>query len=299
MTVSVLIATYNSSKYIIDTLNSVFRQTYPLVELIISDDCSTDNTLSICQEWIAAHSDRFSNVACVKTEHNLGIAGNYNNALAQASGEWVKCLDSDDLLLPNCIETFVEATKRQPEMKVWYSGWEIIRDDGTLLFREPNTFPIATARKQLRSYLVHIQDLHTNTMFIRTDTLRSVGGFDMRYPMTQDIPLTYCLMVHGITLGILPEEYTMQFRFVPDSVSRSSHPVMNDNIAACRYYYSKYFLRYGMILRWYNAAVTYFLHEHHNKGRLAVLLGYMLRLTDIMNWYFKIKHHLKARRHHQ
>lgn len=51
--VSVCIITYNSSKYIEETLESVRRQTYPAIELIISDDASSDDTVYICEQWIA------------------------------------------------------------------------------------------------------------------------------------------------------------------------------------------------------------------------------------------------------
>ena len=52
MLVSISVITYNSSKYILDTLDSVKAQTYPNLELVISDDCSTDNTIDLCKDWV-------------------------------------------------------------------------------------------------------------------------------------------------------------------------------------------------------------------------------------------------------
>lgn len=57
--VSVAVVTYNSSKTVLETLDSIYNQTYPNLELIVSDDCSPDNTVEICREWIAGHSRRF------------------------------------------------------------------------------------------------------------------------------------------------------------------------------------------------------------------------------------------------
>ncbi len=298
MLVSVLIPTYNSAKYITATLDSVFYQTYPHIELIISDDCSSDNTFELCSTWIEEHKSRFSRTILVKTTSNAGIAGNYNNALAHIEGgEWIKCLDSDDLLKPKCIETFVKASQQRSNIDVWYSGWEQISEEGIVFRRDRNDFPIASAKKQLRSYLLYIQDIHTNTLFIRTTTLRDVGGFDMKYPMTQDIPLIYKLLVHNHTFGILPDEYTMQFRHVASSVSRSSHPIMNQNIATCRYDYSKYFLRYGLIFHWYNAFVTNFINKHHTNGPLAVAIGYCLRVIDLVHWYNNKIYYILKQKH--
>ncbi len=50
--VSIVVITYNSAKFILETLESSKAQTYKNIELIISDDCSTDNTVEICQQWI-------------------------------------------------------------------------------------------------------------------------------------------------------------------------------------------------------------------------------------------------------
>ncbi len=51
--VSIIVCTYNSSKYVLETLESAKEQTYQNVELIVSDDCSTDNTVELCRKWIA------------------------------------------------------------------------------------------------------------------------------------------------------------------------------------------------------------------------------------------------------
>ena len=61
MLVSVIVITYNSSRYVLHTLESVHRQSFNDIELIVSDDCSTDNTFDLCREWLANYSDRFIN----------------------------------------------------------------------------------------------------------------------------------------------------------------------------------------------------------------------------------------------
>ena len=59
--VSILVVTYNSSEYIIETLNSCYSQEYKNIELIISDDKSSDNTVEICEEWLTLNASRFYN----------------------------------------------------------------------------------------------------------------------------------------------------------------------------------------------------------------------------------------------
>ena len=115
--VSVNVLMYNSSKYILETLESIKAQTYQNIELIMSDDKSTDNTVQICEKWIAKNKDRFASYQILVPDHNTGQSGNYNRAFRAATGEWIKEIDGDDLLLPNCLTDLVEYVNANPEAK--------------------------------------------------------------------------------------------------------------------------------------------------------------------------------------
>ena len=95
--ITVGVIAYNSSEYILELLESIKAQSYQNVELIVSDDKSTDNTVAICEEWISKNKDRFVRAEVIVPEHNTGTAGNYNRALFAAKGEWMKFIDGDDL----------------------------------------------------------------------------------------------------------------------------------------------------------------------------------------------------------
>ncbi len=105
--VSVRILTYNSSKYIIETLDSIYRQTYHNIELVISDDCSTDDTLSLCEKWIEEKGKRFTKVLLLTTPINTGVCANSKRSLEATTGEWIKGVGGDDCLYPNAIEEYV------------------------------------------------------------------------------------------------------------------------------------------------------------------------------------------------
>jgi len=70
--VSIIVVTYNSSKFITETLNSVSNQTWEDIELIITDDCSEDDTIEICRKWLKKNKDRFSSVQ-IKTPESQRI----------------------------------------------------------------------------------------------------------------------------------------------------------------------------------------------------------------------------------
>lgn len=113
--VSVPVITYNSAKTVLETLESIKAQTYPNIELIISDDCSTDNTVEICREWLEQNKDRFVRTEILTVEQNTGVAGNLNRAEAACQGEWVKPIAGDDLLLPNCVQDCMDYVAEHPE----------------------------------------------------------------------------------------------------------------------------------------------------------------------------------------
>lgn len=119
--ISVGVIAYNSAEYIIDLLESVKAQTYQNIELIVSDDKSSDNTVAICTEWIAQNKKRFVRTEIIVPEHNTGTAGNYNRALFASNGEWMKFIDGDDIMFPNCLEDNVEYVTKHPEAKVVFS----------------------------------------------------------------------------------------------------------------------------------------------------------------------------------
>lgn len=98
--VSIITPTYNCGKFITETIRSVQSQSYPNWEMIIIDDCSTDNTKDIVVEWMQA--DSRIKYHCLNT--NSGAAVARNTALLHAKGRWIAFLDSDDLWSPDKLE---------------------------------------------------------------------------------------------------------------------------------------------------------------------------------------------------
>src|SRR5574344_1773196 len=98
--VSILPPTWNCAPFICETIRSVQAQTYQNWEMIISDDCSTDNTHEVIEPYLKA--DRRIKYIC--NPKNSGAAITRNNALKVAQGKWIAFLDSDDLWLPDKLE---------------------------------------------------------------------------------------------------------------------------------------------------------------------------------------------------
>lgn len=97
--VSIIMPSYNTANYISESINSVINQTYKNWELIIVDDCSTDNTDEIIKKFLKDERIKY-----LKNEKNSGAAISRNKALREAKGRWIAFLDSDDLWVPEKLE---------------------------------------------------------------------------------------------------------------------------------------------------------------------------------------------------
>ncbi len=85
--ISVIVITHNSSDFILETLDSIRLQTYEGIELIISDDASTDETVSICTDWLKEHKKRFVGASLLRHPEQGGIAVNCNRGFFASNGD--------------------------------------------------------------------------------------------------------------------------------------------------------------------------------------------------------------------
>ena len=285
MLVTVAVITYNSSQFVTHTLESVLRQTHRDIELIISDDCSTDSTLSLCQSWAERHQARFRRVVVTQTPRNMGICGNYNHALSLAQGEYIKYIAGDDILMPDCIERFVVLV--QPNAYLYFSADDYFyRTDsnGLPVPQGHYHFPLpnVSARKQLRLMLAFHYGLAGPTIFVQRRKLLEVCGFDMRFPMCEDWTIVMKFLSLGLRIVSTPERL-VAWRVYAQSVSHSQPAFITDIERAKRHYDRTYCLRLGMPFHLYHHELERFLARHKGKGGWARYAGYALRCLDLVH----------------
>jgi glycosyltransferase involved in cell wall biosynthesis len=98
--ISIALASYNGSKYIREQLDSILAQTYQDFELIISDDCSTDGTWQILEEY----ASKDNRIRIFENETNLGFKNNFEKAISLCNGEYIALSDQDDIWCQNHLE---------------------------------------------------------------------------------------------------------------------------------------------------------------------------------------------------
>jgi glycosyltransferase involved in cell wall biosynthesis len=123
--VSIIIPCYNSSKFISQTIESVLNQTHQNWEMIIVDDCSTDNSVRILTEYIK-NDER---IKLIKLEKNSGPAIARNRATEEAKGRYIAFLDSDDVWLPKKLEIQLKFMSKN-KVSLCYSSYYLIDETG-------------------------------------------------------------------------------------------------------------------------------------------------------------------------
>jgi glycosyltransferase involved in cell wall biosynthesis len=288
--VSIIVMTYNSSKYILETLESARAQTYRNLELIVTDDCSGDNTIELVESWIEKHKSRFIKSAVITSPVNTGIPANCNRGIKKSDGEWIKIIAGDDILVDNCITYFISALEINSDLRFIASDMHYINVDGEIV--ENKDFRYNAIRsyffslkpdKQLRLYARVPLFLNSPSFFICKSTLTSVDYFDEEFRIYDDLPLIFKILEKGIHIDYF-EKKTVMYRIYENSLSRTSNIITSgirkqEQTGCFKKYRQKYLGNFNLI----DLIIKYdFWLEHNYKG----VLGFKaLPLMYLINFY--------------
>ena len=243
VTVSVL--TYNSSKFVLETLESIKAQTYPNLILQICDDCSTDNTVELCKKWIENNKNRFVKTSIIVPEHNTGVAANYNRSWEACETEYLKEIAGDDVLLPNCIEDNMKYVKEHPNAVFVFSRVKAFgASEERIQYTENELFIYDffnwTPEQQYNQLYNKRNCLPAPTVFSNVSRIREVGlRHDERIPLLEDLPKWINALKLGIAFYFL-DKVTVMYRLHEKSLTNES-PI-NYYRSARLYYFYYHFL---------------------------------------------------------
>ena len=200
--VSVVVLTYNDAPFIEETLNSIREQTYKNIELVVSDDCSTDDTVERCKRWIEHNGARFSNVQLLTVEKNTGVTYNITRAQKSAQGEWIKGLGGDDLLVPDCIEKFMNFIRQNPGVKIVQCGLAKINENNEFIEYDSKGFNKYFHSEKVSAYwqhqfLLRKDPLEALGLFKSKELLEKVDYYDYEFPMQEDVAFAMKVVSSG------------------------------------------------------------------------------------------------------
>lgn len=191
--ISVVIPTYNYGRFLREAIDSVLAQTYAPLEILVVDDGSTDDT----EQIVASYGERVRYIR----QRNAGVGAARNNGIAQARGEYVAFLDSDDLWLPEKLAKEIARFEADPELGLVYSGAERFDQSGTLdVSLDGIEGWIAPELLRLERSVIS----SGSSILIPKRVAEEVGGFNADLPPSEDWDFCYRLALR-YRVGFVPE----------------------------------------------------------------------------------------------
>jgi glycosyltransferase involved in cell wall biosynthesis len=174
--VTVICLCYNQERFVKEAIDSVMRQTYANIQLIVVDDCSTDLSATVIRE----KKLEYPQIQFLALDSNLGNCRAFNRALRLARGEYIIDLAADDVLLPERVEKGVTAlTRAGDRFGVNFTDAEWISADNVFLYRHSDRFPHATIPQgDIYKDLIERFFICSPTMMFRRKVIASLGGYD-------------------------------------------------------------------------------------------------------------------------
>ncbi len=263
--ISVCIPVYNNEKFIAQTLESVLAQTYAHFEVIITDDHSTDATVATVK--------RFNDprIKLIQNATNLGMIGNFDFAMSQATGKYLKLLCGDDIIYPDCLRRQVEALEDPSNSRVVLAVCtsDVINARSEVVLRRRSRF--AAGRIAGANLIRNCVRWGTNFIgepgagLFRKNAADGPSPFDPANPYLIDMDLWVQLLKRGD--AFIDKTPLAGFRISTDSASKK-----------LGFKQASYFRRFARKM-----------YASHNYGvtRLDVLAGYFLSLQwcFLRNWF--------------
>lgn len=159
--ISVVMPNYNGRKFVEQAINSVLRQTYINFELIVVDDCSTDDSLEI----IKSISKEDNRIKIISLKQNLGVALARNRGISEAKGDYIALIDNDDLWIDDKLERQLAIAKKGAD--VVYCSYDFIDENNKIIKRAFIVPQNATFKSMLTSSVISC-----STAFVKADLLK-------------------------------------------------------------------------------------------------------------------------------
>ena len=206
--VSIITVTKNSEPFLAETIKSVIDQTYPLIEYIIIDGASTDNTLNIVKQFSFAISNFLS-------EKDQGMYDAINKGLKLATGDYILILNSDDLLTEN--DTIEKVVKEIGMNKLDYYHGNMIKSKDNM-FKKVKLFPVTFKRLLLSGHGTFVPH---PCFFISKNQNEQLGGYDTKYRYAADFDYILRTLADNKCKGKYINLFITEFRIHNKSITAS------------------------------------------------------------------------------
>jgi len=288
--VSIVVITYDSIKYVLETLESVKFQTYQNIELIVSDDCSTDNTVDFCRKWLDDNKFRFIRTELITIEKNTGISSNCNRGCKAAKGEWIKLIAGDDALENYYLEHIIQYIKINPNALCLITNVTIYKE----LFTDSNViyktnlknykmfYNDITPEKQFQC-LLRFNTVYTAGMIVSKKVYEDFDYYDEKYPFCEDLPFWLKITKSGIRIFLL-DIFGAKYRVHIHSVQKVKNKIWSNFTESNKNITIDWIKSYPLFersLRKLIIKIEYFFYKIFNNKRNIVISFMIYIITKI------------------
>lgn len=290
MVVSVLMPTYNHERFIEQAILSFIQQQVDFdIELLIGDDCSSDNTSFIARIYAEKYPNK---IHLFQYSVNRGLMHNYKYLLNQAKGKYIAILESDDIWLdPFKLHKQVEIIEKTPNCGLVFSNWIVIDADSKEVTRSQRTLKTIGYSDLLKGNMVAaVTVLFSRNMF---DLYCDIDEYILRNFKTLDYPVWLSISAHSNIIYL--DDYTAGYRCLSTSISNSNSyqrsMAFNQSIdAIVQYVVSKYGKGELTIKELENASKLRYLTQafQFKKFSQAFSIAWTFHATNIKSFIIKV-----------
>jgi glycosyltransferase involved in cell wall biosynthesis len=240
--VSVLIPTFNRDYILYKSLDSILAQDYPLFEIIVVDDGSSDKTSEVMERYLREYPDKIKYIQ----KPNGGLVSARNEGMRHASGEFIALQDSDDIWLQGKLKNQVAIFKKHPEVVINWTQTHIVNEDGVMTHENGIDFAYNVYNNvHFKNFLPRVGTLeydgeiipykkgeiftafflgnmvHPPVAMMRRSAIQKVGGLDQTYHYAGE-DNEFFWRVSALGEGAMVEKAGMLYRYgAPDQMTKS------------------------------------------------------------------------------
>lgn len=228
--VSVVIISYNTGQRLLETLESIINQSYENIEIIIADDNSTDNSISIYKKWIEEKKETLKNINIILLDNkvNRGIEKNICNAIQKSSGDFIKVI-GDDIMERSYIEKLVYCYEKSKNKKIiWCPDVVAFSDTNEDIsatesyIKEYKNF-LNLSQEEQKKEIVKLNYLIAPTIdFFPRSLIYELNLFNLGFNYIEDWPCWIVLSQNGYKFSYL-NDILLRYRVYGNSISRTNN----------------------------------------------------------------------------
>ncbi|MCA9733117.1 MAG: glycosyltransferase family 2 protein [Leptospiraceae bacterium] len=175
-TITIAIPSYNSEKFIVDALDSIFEQSYPVDEILVIDDHSDDSTAIIVKKYTEKHN--INNLKLIINPTNIGYQKNWNQCLELAQCEYVLLLHSDDKLKPDILAKQIKMFSEKPELALVGGKEDFIDENGVTLRQTEFSEERIYSKGQIYEFVTEQNSyIPCSSVLFNMERIRKIGFF--------------------------------------------------------------------------------------------------------------------------